>query len=380
MTVVQSPLINKREVWGTVPDGPRVFDSINGYKMVPLPRPAERVPLQYNRTVTRCARPSSIPGKQPQNVQLYGFLGYPPKNTITYGAPYGEFAQAAYAKAYAQLTDFILGDNAAIGVSVAEGREAIEMIVDRASRLRKAYSHLRKGRFRAFLKEIGGRPLEKHRATKWTRPKDASALWLEYWLGWAPAVGDIQNAMKTLTSPHLTETPKGIKGKGKVHYPESGDITVAGCRYRWTASSGYSKVVIGCSVVVENPNKYLANRLGLLDWMGIAHAVIPFSFIVSWFNNIANVLQSFTLFAGLKIVPGSAYVQITSVAKAGSEDQLYEDSRKSGVNVTGYTVHSKRDLVQAFATPNVIWELPKQLSVTRGATAISLLVSIFTKG
>lgn len=381
MTVVQSPMVFKYEFWDGFPTAPKHVRITKGWKMVPLPRPEERVPLRYEHQLTRCARPRLIPGRRPQDVQLYGFLGLPAANTLTNGSPVGYYSRIAYAKAWKRLAEDILGDDpAAIGVSVAEGREAIEMIVERASRLRRAYRNLRRGRFRAFLKEIGGRPLEKHSKTRWTRPKDASAIWLEYWLGWAPLVGDIQNAMGVLTSEHLLGEFTPLKASAKIRFPSDGDITVAGCRYKWTASSGHCKVVIGCSVLVENPNKYLANRLGLLDWLGTAHAVIPFSFIVGWFNNIATVLQSFTLFSGLKVKPGSSYVQVTSVAKAGSEDQLYEDSRESGVNVTGYSIHCKRDVVTDFATPNVIWELPKALTVERAATAISLLVSIFTKG
>lgn len=103
----------------------------------------------------------------------------------------------AYARAYAKVIDK-LGTQAALLTAAAERQATVNMVVKRLAQIHKGAKHLKKGQFRQFLATFGLRPKEKHTHKRWARPRDFASLWLEYWMGWAPTIGDIHNAIKFL--------------------------------------------------------------------------------------------------------------------------------------------------------------------------------------
>lgn len=312
----------------------------------------------------------------------FGGLELVRTNYVDSWGPQGEFAKLAYNRAYAKFKTEVeggIGNQASLGVSVAEGREAIAGIIDRATRLRKSYAALRRGRFKEFLRQIGGRPRERHKKTMFTRPKDASALWLEYWLAWAPLVGDINASVAVLTDPHL-HPPIRVKKGARVFLPGT-FYRDGGNQKFYSDVKGYVRVSIEADVKVVNLNTHLASRMGLNNWAGIAWAVVPFSFIVDWFANIGDILDSYTDFAGLEM----SNQQITCLVRAFDETRIdqYTWGYLTGQIYTGpnSAAQFRRVLTTSLPRPSFRvqcdWDV---FSPTRAATAISLLLSIFTKG
>lgn len=291
----------------------------------------------------------------------------------------------AYNKAYSDLWNDDRLNSAEFGVSLAEGHEAVSMIVDRAKRLGSAWKSLKRGQFRSFLYFLGTRPKKRHANTLWTRPKDAASLWLEYWLGWAPLLSDIHASLNVITGP-VNPIPITLSGKGSAvfNYEQITPPSQAKAYGLRTVVRCKSKMMVrlGVTVEVSNPNAYLTNQLGLSNPAAIAWAVVPFSFVVDWFTNVGKVLNGYTDFYGLKKTNQfrTRYVRFTS------EYQLEEGLRpsdppsaKKGQVYYGEGIRMRRT-PGVFPGPSLQLWLPRGLSVTRGATAISLLVSLFTKG
>lgn len=294
--------------------------------------------------------------------------------------------QIAYNRAYAQLWDTGgVIPQSELGTSVAEGREAIKMIIDRSRRLGSAYTALKKGKFRAFLYFLGTRPKKRHENTSWTRPKDASSLWLEYWLGWAPLVGDIYNSLEVLVGSAFWQ-PITLRGKGSQkfwasYYTPKSSIKAYGGKTDYEVS-GRVCVHIGCQITVTNPNHFFANQLGLVNPLAIAWAVVPFSFIVDWFVNVGKMLNGMTDFVG--VTQSRAFkTRYTKFTGRYEEGANLNSSNPAAWQLQEYTCSgglTTRQTLASLPGPSLRVTVPSGLAITRGATAISLLVSIFTRG
>lgn len=289
------------------------------------------------------------------------------------GSSVGKPERAAVVnKAYAKLVAE-LGAQADMGTFLVEGREAVSTIVTRANQLTDAYKHLRKGNLAKAFRSLGvRRPPTK---TKWTRPKDASAIWLEYWMHWAPLVGDVFSATQVLVKD---PPPVKISGSGATSYQGVIKSTSSSSREFWFYS-GQAFCKQGCKVKVSNPNTYLAAQLGLLNPAGTLWNVIPFSFIADWFGSVGDVLSSIDDFYGMSVL--DAYTTLYSRCSSSCDR-----SRNTGPNGSWETLDWSKNYQFAvtrsmgLTTPILTFTFPSRLSLTRALTSISLLVSIFTKG
>lgn len=125
-------------------------------------------------------------------------------------------------------------------------------------------------------------------------PKAFADAFLEYSFGWAPLVGDVSNAMKTLTAGLPTFR---VSGAGTVSrsYSASGDTVL------WT--SGHT---IHARVRGFDPNFALANQLGLVNPAFVAWELAPFSFVVDYFVNVGEYLNGFTDLLGYDLTDQTA--------------------------------------------------------------------------
>lgn len=295
-------------------------------------------------------------------------------STSTYMACYSNEAlrarNLALQRAWSRFRDSCY-DTASIGTALAEIRESANLIRSRATQLGSAFLALRKGDFRRFLRLLQVRPLKQDKRTRWTRPKDASAIWLEYWMGWAPMIGDIYDAGAVLSRDFAP-----FKVTVFASAPFQHAIHVEGYGIQHSASnSGKSGVKYQAVVRVTNPNLALAEQMGLINPAVVAWEVVPFSFIVDWFIPVGDYLANYSFGAGMSLtereqtfrtrVSGSE-LRINNGAVEWSNDSKAAFFARS---VDGFTL-----------PPRLLFDPPTSLSITRAATAIGLLVSIFTKG
>lgn len=277
--------------------------------------------------------------------------------------------QRAQQAAFARFRGKVF-EGAEMGLALAERREAAELIASRVLQLTKAFGALRKGRFKAFVRALGIRPKPKHSKTRWTRPKDAASLWLEYWLGWAPMIGDVYAAIDVMQSPYPSlRVRASASRRGTFTMKTLGSYAVT-CDLKRVARVGYL-----ADVTVDNPLLFRANQLGLINPVAVAWAVVPFSFIVDWFIPVGAFLSYPTAFTGLTVTDK----QMT-VKRLQEGMELRWNSTTGAVESNSNCLGVSFNRTLGFTTPKLVLKGGNQMNLTRAATAVSLLVSLFTKG
>lgn len=279
-----------------------------------------------------------------------------------------------------------VSDMASLGETLAERRQAVQMISSRALQLVGGYRDLRRGDLRSFLDRFGifHRRHKRHRRNLWTRPKEASGLWLEYHFGWSPLLGDIYKGCELLQSP-FSSAGYPVYGSGWGRYENStrkwGGPPFNATSFHATRDKGVVHYKQLARVRVDNPNLHRATTLGLTNPVALAWELIPFSFLVDWFLPVGNFLNSWSDFLGLAF----SEVQNTRYIRADSTVMNNSLGIPSNASFNSWT------LSQSFSAWGVRRELrlikpviyPKQykgISVTRAATSVSLLLQVFKPG
>lgn len=273
----------------------------------------------------------------------------------------------ALARAHAKLRDAI-GPRAQGLTAVAEWRSTVDMISSRAMPLVRAARMLKKGNLHGFARELGLRVKRQHAKMHPKKvSKNAGGLWLKYWLGWAPTVGDIGNAIEVLQSSPPWEKIHGSGTCVKRHdnsalYPDFVNIV--------DRAQTKVSVRIGAKVRCSNPNLFLANQLGFVNPAATAWELVPLSFVVNWFVSVQEFLEQFSTFVGLEVE--HPYTTTFGTASGTYSEQWLVPNPPIGI--TAATSAAQMSRTPGIEQMTIVWRPPAALSVTRGLTAISLLV------
>ena len=286
-----------------------------------------------------------------------------------------------YNRLFSKVADKVNGSQGALLTAAMEWRSSLEMVTNRAIQLRRAYNALRSGNPLKAGKLLGMEPREAKRAQK--RIKDRKIItpesaWLEYWMGWAPTMGDIFNAIDVLQRPY----PDQKFRTGHSFYTPIPDLIVgtpSGASYSRKHREGKGHIAAYGRFKISNPNLYRANQLGLVNPAQTAWEIVPFSFVADWFTNVGQVLGSLTTFAGVTLSDtGYGTTRSGNVSRQGF-NTIYENGvprKKYFREVVEFNNKSRSP--SPLVTPRLTLELPN-ISLTRAATAISLLSSIFLR-
>lgn len=271
----------------------------------------------------------------------------------------------AYNVAYDRFRDGAFA-SAQLAASFAEGAGTIGMIADRVNQIRQAYSSLRRGRFIDFTRHLGVLPLKKHKERKWNRPHQASGIWLEYHFGWSPLVQEIYTLGQVIA--HYPDPSVTSVGRGRNEV----DLKTLNSPSALYTGMKVTRVQIKGRVKVTNPNLFLANKIGVANPVQVIWELIPFSFLVDWFTNFGRWLSSFSDWWGVEL--DKLCVTITHSVPAYESWYPATKYRFSG-EAYGCIRSTPSKLAEPILMPPEI----KGLSVSRAATAISLLVAVFIK-
>lgn len=299
-------------------------------------------------------------------------------------------------RAYAKVLESWRPIKASSGVSLAQMGEGAGMVAARSVQLLSASRSLLKGDVKQFLNTLftlnpsmkNGVPKQflpegmvKGKLTgtmqmtrrnrrllesRWKRKvtADAGGVWLEAWFGWLPAVQDIHSAAETLVTPIMDHRYKGSSG-GKIR-----DIGLGNGSADVDFVFKYSGIL-----EVTNRNLALAESLGLLNPFNIAWDLIKMSWLIGWFGNFQQVIGSWTDHAGVKTSNQCSTLYATWKAALREKTVEYPPGYLYS-NSAGYIVYRS---IETMAYPTLQLNIPNGLSVTRGATAISLLVQTLGK-
>lgn len=356
----------------------RVWGRREGVKQVPFDptiKPplgyyAQRITLHENHVLGSYGSPAGTTfwGEiTPSHIVSTGFAGgltsvsFTNEGNLAYARAYAKFKDKAYTQA-ANLT------------ALRERVKTADMILARLTQLHRGAKALRKGRFREFLDTFGIRPLKKHEGKRWTRPKQFGALWLEYWMGWAPTMGDVYNSVDAYCGkiPEQTIRAGSSVPLHAVHKQRSDYYTTH------SSFEGKGTVWVQGQVHVTNPSLHKAQALGLINPALTLWETTPFSWFFGWFNTLAQTLGQLTDWVGLQLENLSISAKTEVVSSWHSVSRMNYGSSSPPV-----MYHSKsffwfsRHIV---ATPPLVmpsWRIPNGLSLSRGATLASLLTTMF---
>lgn len=168
-----------------------------------------------------------------------------------------------------------------IGVTIGEGKEAADMIIDRSISIARAARELRRKNFGGALANLAGvSRADRAGALKRMNSGHAAQAWLELQYGWKPLLNDIYGAADLLK----TESKAGVfraseKSTGTIlgasGFPNA-DVTTIKCERR-----------VHLMVKVTN-NASAPERLGLTDPLSIIWELTPWSFVADWFLPIGD--------------------------------------------------------------------------------------------
>lgn len=298
------------------------------------------------------------------------FLGSTQYNSFSFGS----LGNQAYARAYNKFKEKVYTQASNL-TALRERGKTIDMVVARLKQLHKGASALKKGRFKEFLGTFNLKPKPKHAHKLWARPKDFGALWLEYWMGWAPTIGDVYTTLEFLGQPIPTEP---VRAGSTVPYVKS-YVQTEGSSKATSTWEGKVTVWLKGRVEVTNPSLYDLNGLGLLNPLKTLWETVAFSWFVDWFTNVGQVLGQLTDWVGLKLkgLVVSCRTKATCSYKCTGAQSVFGNSAPSVVYRDRAFAAFSRKIGGALPVVRPVAKLPNGLSLTRGATLVSLLVTIF---
>lgn len=283
---------------------------------------------------------------------------------------------------YDKLREELTGEHSEILTSSVEWKSSLDMISGRARQLGSAFLAVKRFRFKqaALILGIQTPARFKNLTKKGAQKKKLSptSAWLEYWMGWAPACGDIANAIDILqkgppASVRHFNVGVGIRDVRVDNViGSSGNKTNISTTYTRTGSyAAYG------DVEVTNHNVDLANKMGFVNPILTMWQVVPFSFIVDWFANVGTILGSLTDFVGLTFKNTGTALYYTTVADARGVYGVGTSAPTKFLQV-GFAWIKMR-FPGALPKPRLDIRMLDKLSLTRAATSISLLVESFLR-
>lgn len=158
--------------------------------------------------------------------------------------------------------------------------------------------------FRRGIDQYVSRAKKASRGTKRSVNRNLSDLWLEYSFGWKPLLSDIDSAAETLARL-VVGVPQSIVVSASASGPSEsvetiGENGIASVLWNYTnrQTSHVDVRYKGCIVMPIEGNLTLAKHLfgfNLGSFIPTVWELIPYSFLVDYFTNIGDILQSWSL-------------------------------------------------------------------------------------
>jgi hypothetical protein len=290
---------------------------------------------------------------------------------IIYGAPGREDYTYVTNTAYGKFVDQT-GNPAQWANNLLEANQAVEGAAARLLQIARFASALRKGHLGDAATALKC-PIPSGLKGKKAAAKNFGDQFLEFHFGWVPLAQDIHNSMETLSKPNFGKRKLHASCSYTGHWHDRNDSLGGGFIYtdNWERNAVF-RCKMGATVRVSNPNAYLASQMGLVNPASVLWEAVPYSFVADWFGNVGQVLASATDFVGLDVESGytttSGELHVSYWADYRNKDRTIWYYGKYG----GKKFNVSR--TSGIAGPTVALKPFKGLSLTRGVTAISLLL------
>lgn len=212
-------------------------------------------------------------------------------------------------EAWSKLRRKVLDQDFNAPVFLAEAGKTVNMIIDRARSLARAYRAFRRGRFAEVGRVLGLSRKTRHNT------------WLEYKYGWLPLLSDIHGGAKTLAELDFKRDIRRFTTTARYGRDWSSGDTKGQWEYLAKA---------WVIVKVRSPSLDLANRVGLLNPFLVAWELVPLSFVADWFVNIGDCIAEATAFSNVTILTGGrSYLTVGRGIVTELNPAPYEEPGKS---------------------------------------------------
>lgn len=206
-----------------------------------------------------------------------------------------EVSEPALASAVAGLQEKWTQSSLNVGVTIGEGRESAQMIIERLRQINRAVTALRKGSVGDAIKNLLLVPPREHRRRanrsmkRYLQDQNRSVnklldIWMELRYGWIPMLSDIYAAADLIK-------PKPVKthvASGKTQSRSDPiDYQSVGTRIKGTGHS--VKSVHAYATAIQSPS--WVDRMGLTD-PTIFWELTSKSFVIDWFIPIGDTIQA----------------------------------------------------------------------------------------
>lgn len=212
---------------------------------------------------------------------------------------------------------------------IGESRDTRRMMASRLQQVASTAAHLSRGHYlKAWKTLFGNRFIERvlteeqmeaaRKSRKalhsLRREKNAAAkLWLEWSYGWGPLLGTVYDAASDLRTakakPLRIKVSAGTEHKNAYTVKQSASFPIlyeASRKLDWDAvRTDYVKHNISLTYEVKDTIVSDLNGAGVINPAFVAWELTPWSFVVDWFVNIGDYLQSQTIGSGLRFICGS---------------------------------------------------------------------------
>lgn len=308
---------------------------------------------------------------------------YTPPNALAISNCYGRFREQAKSSVN-------------LAVNIAERTQTVNMIAKRAMQVFRFASKLKSGRFAEAASDLGLVVLKQKNSrrsvrmsirhkneTRWVNlKKDLKFFgdnYLEFHFGWEPLAKDIGEGIELLHEPVFKGLGKRIMARATVSGSAPNTPTMSDFSIMTTAYWPRVSVQMIGTVSVDDPNTLRLNQLGFVNPAVVAWELVPFSFVVDWFANVGQVLEAYTDWVGMSLKNAC-----TTTYSEYSYKTYYRGRNPAnwyGRITAPYMGGKGRSTIRVLgiSSPSLVFKPPKWPSVTRAATAISLLTQFLRK-
>lgn len=206
-----------------------------------------------------------------------------------------------------KLRERIVGSDFNLGVSLAEGKEALDLISNSAIVLADCLRALRRGDIGHAYRRLGIVKAIPSKKSKTFSPEEISSRWLEVQYGWLPLIGDAHGGAQALAQQlnnPMVQTYRARMWKPLVATPTSWTIRDGG---DW----GYRGKTRG-QLIARVTEVDVPQLNGLTDPASIAWELLPYSFVADWFIPIGSYLEA----RGLASALSGTFIETKTVREA----------------------------------------------------------------
>lgn len=183
-----------------------------------------------------------------------------------------------------KLRTKVVGSDFHLGVFLGEGRAALTMIADNATRIYRALNAVKRGDIVKAARYLSAPP------PKAKVQKTVAQNWLMLQYGWLPLLQDVHGGAeflaKQLEFPLVQTYRARLRKRHKVTSP-------SGVLESWGSAETTGQIIARLS------EADVAQMVGLIDPLSVAWELLPWSFVVDWFIPIGNYLSARSFVQGM---------------------------------------------------------------------------------